>query len=418
MSTIQTNRLIPSKSAELNAQQYTAHSYGLISSAYTISTVDNIPQPGSIYAPGDALVFLGNDSTARYVFRDTSAASAAADGTNPLAVITDRYITASTTCRSARVTSGGDGVGANLTIGAFSPSPSSSDPTTFTLPSQAANGGTDQTTYMINTTQSCGPGCLPITAFEASLTAPWLYLCNVTISPVSNAVLLPQHSISDTVRRLAAGAIALQGVSTSSLTSNNSDAASVQFQTFPAEAFFGLSNNGSVSAMGLLLSQYAAGTVAAIAEANDQYRITGEGQMAPARGEVLTIKHGGIIMAILIGAVAAQLVLEVGVAVWAHRVAVPPDDVVAQAQVLRPLSAATGYIRKDRRAGHRKNIVTSSGSSRGSAGGESGAGGAEGEQVYEALWIYRVVPMGNSGLFDLHLERRDFLRCSGEHPCR
>ncbi|KAJ1323952.1 hypothetical protein MN608_11209 [Microdochium nivale] len=400
MSTIQTNRLLPSKSAELNAQEYSAHSYGIISAGFTVGTINALPQPGSIYAPGDPIIFLGNDtSSARYVFRETSAASAAEDGTNPLAVITARYISATTACRSARVISGGDGRGANITMAASPTDPS--DPTTFTLPPQAANGGIDQTTYLVNMTQTCGPGCVPITAFEASLTSPWFYTCNVTVSPMMGATL-PEHQVSDTVRVLSAAAIALQGVSTSSL---SNDSAVSQFQSFPAEAFTGLTANGNVTAMGLLLSQFAIGTVAAVAESNAPLVVTGG--TAPARGEALTVKHGGIIMAILIGAVVAQLIFEVAVATWAYRVAVPPDDVVAQAQVLRQLTAAAGYVREggdeeqERGAGRLRGARTKS------------HGGVRGRSD-EALWIYRVTPMGSSGLLDLHLEKRDLSRSQGK----
>ncbi|KAH7034509.1 uncharacterized protein B0I36DRAFT_316463 [Microdochium trichocladiopsis] len=379
MSTVQTTKLLPSKSAELNAQQFTAHSYGLISSAYTLSSIDAIKAPGSIYAPGDAILFIG-DSSSRYVFRETSAASVAADGTNALAIITSRSIDASTACRSARVTQGGDGRGSQLTIISTDPS----DPSVINL-GQASNGGTDQTSYMINTTQTCGPGCVPITAFEASATDPWFYTCNTTVSTIANTTRR-EHEISDTVRVLAAGAIALQGVSTSSLAN---DSAVSQYQSFPAESFFGMPTNGSAASMSLLLSQFAIGTVAAIAEYNDPQVISGS--TAPARGENLTVKHWDIIMAILIGAVAAQLVFEVGVAVWAFRVAVPPDDMVAQAQVLRQLTMAAGSVR-GRRSGR---------AVKGEKSDDEDGDGASG-----ALWMYRATPLGSSGLFDLHFDKR------------
>ncbi|KAH7021396.1 uncharacterized protein B0I36DRAFT_393751 [Microdochium trichocladiopsis] len=369
MSTIQTYKLLPSTSAELDAQQYTAYSYGLISSGFNTAPLGSIPEPGSIFAPGDALIFLGTES-ASYVFRDTSAASAAASGTNPVAIITPRSVTASSVCRGAPVTQGGDGSDTQITIA--DPSDSSTS-TTIILPLQVANGSADQTTYMINTTQSCGEGCVPITVFEASLTNPWYYTCNTTVSPVANA-LRPEHEISLGVRTMAAGGIALQGIS-SSWPANVTVVA--QSQNFPAEVFFGLPTNGSVSAVALVLSEFAIGVVASTAEWNDPLVI--KGGTAPARGDVLTIKHTGAVMAILIGAVVVQLVLEVGVAVWSYRVGVPPDDMVSQAQVLRQMTMVAGCV-------HEKKI-----------------GKAERS---EPSWIYRATPLGSSGLYDLHFEKR------------
>lgn len=181
-------------------------------------------------------------------------------------------------------------------------------------------GGTNQTTYMINTTQSCGPGCSQISAFEASHTAPWYYKCNVTVSAVVNASR-PEHEASLDLRFITSGAIALQGYDVSSLVNGTT----LQFQTYPVESIYGAASSGNTSSMALVVSRFVIGAVATAAETNAPITLQGQ---APQRGEVLEIKKYGMIYLILLGIAVTQLIMEV---------AVPPKDTVGQAQVLRSL---------------------------------------------------------------------------------
>lgn len=400
MSKIQTYKLVPSYQADLAAMQYTAHSYGIISDAFLLAALNTTPTPGTIYTAGMPLIFCGG-TEAHYFFRETSAASVAADGTNTLSIITNRSMSASTACQAWRVTAGGNGNETQITVAA-GPGPDGDGDLVIDLPMPA--GGTNQTTYMVNTTETCGPGCASVTAFEASPTDPWYYACNITVSGVANATR-PEHETSLELRQAAAGAIALQGVSASSLVADSS----LQYQAFPAEGSFGVPRAGNVDLVSLTLSQFAIGVVTTAAEFNSHRTITGGD--APARGEMVTIKHPGWIIAILVGAVCGQLLLETGVAIWAYRVSVPPDHTFAHAQVIRQMTLPT----------------TTSGwagalSTRGEAGGlpwksASGLSRAASKSGFDPpfrhlpgpgrVWIYRATPMAEPGMLDMHMAGLD-----------
>ncbi|KXJ87038.1 hypothetical protein Micbo1qcDRAFT_218241 [Microdochium bolleyi] len=393
VSTIHTYKLVPSEQADLAALQYTAHSYGIISDAFPAGALNATPTPGNIYTAGSPLIFSGG-TEGRYYFRETSALSVKQDGTNTLSITTDRWMGATTTCQAWRVVQGGEGNGTQITIAR---EPGLGGNLVINLPMPA--GGTNQTTYMVNSTETCGEGCVPVTAFEASDKDPWYYACNTTVSTVHNATR-PEHETSLGMRRLAAGGIALQGVAASSLVADGS----VQFQIFPAESSFGVPSAGNLTAMGLTLSQYAAGVVATTAEFNDQLVIRGGN--SPARGEMLTIKHGGWITVILVGAVCGQLLLELFVAVWAYRVSVPPNHTFAHAQVIAPMmvrardcagrhGAGAGDVPDSRRRSGSSLIDSASRSST-----STPAGDASGS---EPLWIYRATPMGQPGMLDYHM---------------
>ncbi|KAK1985823.1 hypothetical protein LZ30DRAFT_583266 [Colletotrichum cereale] len=368
IDTIETSKLVKSKSKELGAKQYTANSYGTISLAYDMRTVEEAPSARAIFVPSDPLMFC-SESLCKYVFYETSQESITNKNINPVTVATDRSINATSTCIAWPITSGGNGTSPNITValennGSFD----------FNLPVQ---GGTDQTTFMTNTGSDCGPGCAMIAAFEASNTSPWYYSCNVTVGQVANATL-PQHQVGSNLTALAAAAIALQGYAASS----QSNDTNFQYQIYPAESIFGTPMNGATEMLQRLLSRFAIGVIAVAAETNDNHVV--EGTM-PLKGTKLNVSHWNLINMILILTATLQLTLGIAAALVANRVVVPDGGAVEMAQVMRTMAI-------------RDRTAISGASEKGPAGGPKAT----------SLWIYRDYLVSSDGLYDLHMEEQRF----------
>ncbi|KAK2028761.1 hypothetical protein LX32DRAFT_663660 [Colletotrichum zoysiae] len=368
MNTIETSILVKSKSKELGAKQYTANSYGTLSLAYNVGTVEDAPSARAIFVPGDPLMFC-SESLCKYVFHETSQESIANNNTNPVTVATDRSISSTSACTAWPVTSGGDGTSPKITVALANNGRFDLD-----LPVQ---GGTDQTTFMTNTGSNCGPGCAVLSAFEASNTSPWYYNCNVTVGQVANATL-PEHQVGWDLTALAAAAIALQGYAASSL-ANDTD---FQYQTYPAESIFGAPMNGRTEVLQGLLSKFAIGVIAVAAENNDKYVV--EGTM-PLKGTKLNVSHWNFINLILILTATLQLTLGVAAALVANRVVVPDGGAVEMAQVMRTMAI------RDR-----------------TALSDLGEKGTAGRPRATSLWIYRDHLVSKDGLYDLHMEEQRF----------
>ncbi|KAK1579717.1 uncharacterized protein LY79DRAFT_522246 [Colletotrichum navitas] len=366
MDTIETSKLVKSSSKELGAKQYTANSYGTLSLAYDVDTVDKAPSAQAIFVPSDPLMFC-SESLCKYVFYETSQLSTTNENTNPLTIATNRSINSTSICGAWPVTSGGNGSIPNITValennGRFE----------LNLP---VRGGTDQTTFMTNIGSNCGPGCAVVAAFEASDTSPWYYSCNVTVGQVANATR-PEHQVGSNLTALAAAAIALQGYAASSMATN----ASFQYQIYPAESIFGTPLNGTTESMQKLLSRFAIGVIAVAAETNDKYVV--EGTM-PLKGTKLNVSHWNFINLILILTATLQLSLGVAAALVANRVVVPDGGAVEMAQVMRAMAI-------------RDRTAISDVSEKGSAGGPKAT----------SLWIYRDHLVSDDGMYDLHMEEQ------------
>jgi hypothetical protein len=294
----------------------------------------------------------------RYVFHEKSLSSLQSDALNVLAVFTSRSIDVSSTCQAWPVTAGGSSTTTSITVATEQGDLDVSIPLAF---------GLNATIYMINTTNTCGPGCSPISAFEASSTDPWYYRCNVTVSEVSNATL-PEHKIGTNVSEIAAGSIALQGYGVLSFNDTI-----LQQQVYPSESLYGVALNGSTQDMSSLLSRFTVGAIAGIAENNKALLLRGQ---EPARGTKLNITHPALIVFIFLLLISLQLVLEVAVALVANRVVTPEDTPVGIAQVLRAMIEG--------RTGLEPEFPRNASS--------------------EPLWIYRCPESARPGIYDLYME--------------
>ncbi|KAF6807436.1 hypothetical protein CSOJ01_08165 [Colletotrichum sojae] len=369
MSSIQTTKIIQNGPSSVAAQEYTANSYGQISLAFETDTTDRIPEIGAIWTPSDPLMFCDADHC-KYIFHEKSVHLDTDgdgdidhvdddDGGSPgslMVVTTNRSLDSSATCRSWRVAIGGDGAQDSISLEASGDGPR----------------GVSQTTFMTNTSQSCGGGCATVSAFEAAGPGQsWYYVCNVTVSRVGNGTL-PEHEASPELRSMAAASIALQGSGVSSLDSDD-----IQYQVYPAESVFGLPIKGLNDSMAMLMARFAIGTVAICGQSNSPIVIDG---FAPVKGFQLVVDHWDYIYMILVSIALGQLVLAVATACIAGRIEIPEGGPIAMAQVLRPIAHKL-------KSSDKADTMLSS----------DGPGG---------MWIYRAVETGEMGVYDLLMEER------------
>ncbi|KAH7137755.1 hypothetical protein EDB81DRAFT_901335 [Dactylonectria macrodidyma] len=313
------------------ALEYMANSYGQMSLSYDTSVSDKIPVEGQLRDAGDPLMFCGV-STCSYVFYEWSTGTPddnSEDQTGHISIDT----------------------GDNEPRDVFFPLPD----------------GANQTTYLTNTSFSCGTGCRAVSAVEVSESPTWYYNCTVLVGAVTGATI-PEHEVGDSIRNLAAAGIALQGFQATSRLGNPS----LQFQIYPTASSFGIPTNGFASIVGMKMARFAIGAVAVAAENNPSITIEG---MVPQQGVNLVVEHWNYVKLILMMVAGLHLVLGLGAALVASRVAIPKGGPVALAQLVRPLA---NYMYIDNRQ---------------LAEGRSGTG----------RWIYRS-KLVSDGRYDLYME--------------
>jgi hypothetical protein len=244
-------------------------------------------------------------------------------------VATNRSISTKGTCKAWRVLEGGDGNQHTIIIG-------DTNRTEFTIP---ALNGADQTTFMVNPDRDTGPSWGHVLAFEASETDPWFYSCNITVGPVTN-VQDPVQEVGTNVTSLAASAIALQGYGASAIGVSTNSTRHFQFQSYPAESYYGATQGGNTTGMGQLTAAFAVGVVAITAQVNTNVNAPG---MLPLKGIKVDISHWVFVHLILGLTVGLQLLLAVIAAVVATSVTVRDHSCVSLAAALQPLLSKLDY---------------------------------------------------------------------------
>ncbi|EGR45783.1 uncharacterized protein TRIREDRAFT_81122 [Trichoderma reesei QM6a] len=287
MSHIQTNKVLSSNSQAISALRYTANKCYIFYEA----TPDDLP-------------YYQN-------------------------VATNRSISTKGTCKAWRVLEGGDGNQHTIIIG-------DTNRTEFTIP---ALNGADQTTFMVNPDRDTGPSWGHVLAFEASETDPWFYSCNITVGPVTN-VQDPVQEVGTNVTSLAASAIALQGYGASAIGVSTNSTRHFQFQSYPAESYYGATQGGNTTGMGQLTAAFAVGVVAITAQVNTNVNAPG---MLPLKGIKVDISHWVFVHLILGLTVGLQLLLAVIAAVVATSVTVRDHSCVSLAAALQPLLSKLDY---------------------------------------------------------------------------
>lgn len=339
MSNIQTNKVLSSNSQAISALRYTAnkcvsekkkeaeekmhrlthvYSYGLVALAYGYGGIDEIPKAGNLFDTDANLMYCQLNSC-QYIFYE----STPDELSYYQMVATNRSISTEATCQGWKVLKGGDGTQRTIVIG-------DANRTEVTIP---ALNGAAQTTFMVDPDRGSGPTWGHVLAFEASPTDPWFYNCNITVGAVTN-VENPVQEVGVNVTTLAASAIALQGYGASTLGVNSNSTRHFQFQSYPAESFYGATQGGNVTGMGQLMAAFAVGVVAITAQVNTNINAPG---LLPLKGIEVDISQWYYVHLILGLTVGLQLLLAVVAAVVASRVTVRDHSCVGLAAALQPL---------------------------------------------------------------------------------
>jgi hypothetical protein len=191
--------------------------------------------------------------------------------------------------------------------------------------------GPNSTTYFTSPDLGdCGPRCANVCAFENNGTAGFYYKCNVTVSEVHNASdSVPEHQVSDTNAKIAAGAIALQGYQSNDSTN--------QYQPFPAQSTSGTFQDGNSTQMAAGMRQFSIGVFVTADQIINNIDPPGLSGFLPASGNVLSIDYNGGMLAILLGPAGAHLILLL-IGIWvSNKVIVIEDEYLAIALLLSPV---------------------------------------------------------------------------------
>lgn len=273
------------------------------------------PTPGTLFNPDSSAMACDNTTSCYSWFYESTPANVS----YYLMAATNRSISTASSCQSWKVTQGGSGEQDNITI-------ADGNNTKIRIPTK---NGPDQTTYMVDPTKDQHVGWSVITAFEASGTDPWFYRCNVTVGPVVNAVI-KEHQLGDNIKLMAPAAIALQGYGSSTVGTNSTNRA--QFQSYPAEAFFGSPAAGDKVYMGLTTSIFASGVILATTQANSNINATGR---LPVQGITLDINKWAYVHLVLGLIMGLQLLFALISIFLSNRVMVRDHSHFGEAALLR-----------------------------------------------------------------------------------
>ena len=194
----------------------------------------------------------------------------------------------------------------------------------FQAPVHTSNAST--TYYTSPNVQDCGPRCATVYALENNATASFYYKCHVSVSDVANATH-SHHNVTDLDARIAAGAIALQGIQAQN--------PSNQSQTFPSShSIWGTGQNGDSTGMAQLISNYAIGVFVISDEILSD---TSAFELHPGQGVRLSLDNLGGLIAILGTLLAVHFLLVVVGSFVANTVYVPEDSYLTVGSLLQPV---------------------------------------------------------------------------------
>lgn len=344
---------------DVNSRRYSANTFGQLGLSFVEDDLDKAPKPGALYSSDLPEVYhsfplpadpdsniddgnqdaddegddsneqagstsekpldLGNTYSYKYIFFE----STVDNSTYEAIAATNRSVTVSATCESYNVTKGGNGLSPNITV-QFSEYPDD-----VYLP--VANGGS-QIMYLHDPTTEANDTWSQVSAFEASDTDPWFYVCQVSISNITNG-FIKEHYMGSNFTRYVPPAIALQGYGSSSDGLSNATT-NYQFQSYPSQTYFGRPARGQAVRMARLVSRCAVNALVACALDNTNIETRG---MTPQRAITLEITSWRYVHLIIGLTVGMQLLLQIAAVLVANRVQVREQRSLATAALLRPL---------------------------------------------------------------------------------
>lgn len=322
--------------------------YGNAGLLYKFGYIDQVPPPKTLYtSPTNSYTYFGSrdgsDVRYQYVFLewnpDVLNEEGLAPGVDPedallVTVYSHRKINVTASCEAFVVSQGGNGWAKDGVITILLNGDGDKDNVTTPI-----RRGVDTTQYWVEDakdTAGCGDGCAYVRAFESSTIKPWFYECNVTVGRVSEAATEDQQ-ISDTVRRIAAQAIALQGFTFfgSKAEEDASDGTSIskQFQAYPAKSYWGYPMEGYAVGMASMMAEFATLTIATTALSNNANTTIGD---QPQRGEALSVEWDSLYL--ILGLIAGvQLFFMIITSLVANLVFIKDGNPLSIARFLRPL---------------------------------------------------------------------------------
>ncbi|KAG5988092.1 hypothetical protein E4U54_004769 [Claviceps lovelessii] len=282
----------------------------------------NAPQPGALFNPDNSPISCINTTCWSWFYESTPP-----NASYFLMAATNRSVATSSSCESWKVTQGGSGNVDTITI-------ADDKNTTIKVPTK---NGPLQTTFIVDPHNDQHIGWSIVTAFEASAVDPWFYRCNVSVAPVTNAII-PEHQLGDNVKLMAPAAIALQGYGSSALGTNITDR--IQFQSYPAETFLGSTCSGNTALMGYQTSSFAAGVILATAQSNSNLNVTGQ---MPLKGITLDINNWSYVHLVLGLIMGLQLLFALVSIVLSNMVMVRDHSHLGEAALLRSALGDLSY---------------------------------------------------------------------------
>jgi hypothetical protein len=277
---------------------------------------ENLPiQPFSLVQDSDTN-YWQSPTYFQYVFTESSADSDSIVGL----FYSNRSITASSSCEVFPVIANSEDSSAPLNYVV--------NGTTQEIPFQTPIPTSDASTtyYTSPNVQDCGPRCATVYALENNATALFYYKCHVSVSDVANATL-SNHNVTDPDARIAAGAIALQGIQAQ----NRSN----QSQTFPSsQSIWGTSQNGNSTSMAQLISNY---TIGVFVISDGILSDNSASELHPGQGVTLSLDNRGGLIAILGTLLVFHFLLVVVGSLIANRVYVPEDSYLTVGSLLQPV---------------------------------------------------------------------------------
>ena len=313
----------PSYYAQLGSANY----YGIQGQDYNFVSTPP-PGQGSIpsYGPAGTPTIYANEKYTHltYFFQDQNI-------DNPdVTLISHRSITASATCISLPILSGGYGNDTNITY--LSPA---SGPTTL----NAAHVGPGAMTYISSLNSTCGPRCTSLFALQSansipsSIPHPSFFTCNSTLSPVAGipSYVLPTQSPSlytmpDTQARIMAGAIGWTGF-------NYTPNTPYEFVRYTLDSWWSPDAPATAALVAERIMEFAIEGVAAIDYNGPRQNVSGWYPF-PAQMVAVQWQWAGAIL----GVIPLVQLLALGcVVAWANRAVIKDTTALSTARLLRPV---------------------------------------------------------------------------------
>ncbi|KAH9204572.1 hypothetical protein DL95DRAFT_319204 [Leptodontidium sp. 2 PMI_412] len=308
-------------SQTIGAQQYAANNFGIIALSFPNNWTDSkeIPQPETLWTPVSNTIFYATDlESLLTVVLDFSS-------DYQIAIFTNRTINSTWSCKSYIVLDGGNGSSHDVQILLNTNKSTTSKYVPITA-------GLDQATFMTDPDKNdCGSGCSTVEVFESSATQAWWYTCNITISNTTNA-MRPEHFVGQSLAKMAASAIALQGYRISGQNTTT------QYQYYPAASNYGYPASGNSDAMGRVIGYFAIGAVAAAIRNNPNLAVPGN---EPGQGVALSVDWVYVHL-ILIFMLGGQIFLFIVSCLVSNMVVVKDDSPISVARLLRPIVERLG----------------------------------------------------------------------------